>query len=168
MDQTLGQLIGTKRYVLCILLFVLNGGQHHVLVLIGRIMELARLDRTRHPLLRVSIGCRGHLLAAQFVFALALLVLYPLVVLHRATDRDCLGADTELSVGERIFGCSHCGTTDQLAIQRGILLVGILHLHIGTACLFEHLLGLHGATFVPPQQCCTCNKQQKTTAYCLK
>ena len=46
MNKTLVQLISTKGDVLSILLSVLDSGQHRILILIGRIMEAARLNGT--------------------------------------------------------------------------------------------------------------------------
>ena len=131
-------------------------------------MELARLYRTWYPLLRICISGSGHFLATQFVFLLGLLMLYPLVVLHRATDSNGVGTNAKLSINQRILCRSHRRTTDQFTVQRGVLLVRILHLHIGTACLVKHLLSLDGTTFVPPQQCSTQHEHQEATANCFK
>ena len=100
MDQALGECIGTELHVLSPLLTLVDGGQNGVLVLIGRIVEIRRLDGVRHPLLSIGIGGGGHFLTSKLVFALGLRVLYPLVVLHIATDRDGCGTDTELGIGQ--------------------------------------------------------------------
>ena len=168
MNQTLVQLIGAKRHVLRILLSILNGGQHHVLLLIGRILKLCRLDRSAHPLLAIGVFRYCLLLTTQFVFTRAMLMLHPLVVLYGTHDGDGLRTKTELLVCQRVLSGSHCRTADQLTLQRGILLIGILHLHIGASCLVEHLLGLHSTTFVPPQQYGSQNKKQETATDCLK
>ena len=70
-DQALTQFIGAPRYVLCILLCILIGSQDHVLVLIGGILELCRLDRPSHPFFTIGISGSSHFLTTEFVFALA-------------------------------------------------------------------------------------------------
>ena len=45
-NQTLRQFIGTERHVLSILISLLDSRQHHVLILISRIVELTRLNGT--------------------------------------------------------------------------------------------------------------------------
>ena len=131
-------------------------------------MELTRLNGTRYPLLGIGIGGGGHFLTTQFVLFLGLSMLYPLIILHRTTERNSLGTDTEIGIRQRILGGGQCRTTDQFSFERGILLVGILHLHVLAACLVEHLLGLHGATFIPPKESRTQHEQQKSAANCLK
>ena len=163
-DQALAELVGTKGYVLGILLSILDGGQHHVLILIGRVLELRRLNGTAHPFLRVGIGRGNHFLAAKLVLRRLVLVLHPLVVLHLTTDGNCLGTDTELGVGQRVLGSSHRCATYQFAVQRSVFLVGVFHLHIIAGGLFEHLLCLYGATFVPPQQGRSCQEQHDTSS----
>ena len=117
MNQSLRQLIGTERHVLGILFCVVEGGQHHILVLIGGIVEIRRLDRTRYPLLGVGVGGGGHFLTAELVLTLRLRVLHPLVVFHGATDGDSLGADAELGIRERILGGGHCTSADEFAVE---------------------------------------------------
>ena len=61
---------------------------HRVASLIGRVVEAARVHRTRHPFLLVGVGVDGLLTAAQLVAFLGLLMLHPLVVFYRAADVD--------------------------------------------------------------------------------
>ena len=168
MDQALGECIGTPLHVLGPLLALVDGGQNGVFVLIVRIVEIRRLDGARHPLLGVGVGSGGHFLTAEFILALGLRVLYPLVVLHVTTDRDSRSANAELGVDQRVFCRSHSGTTDQFALERGVFLVGVLHLNIGIACLVEHFLCLHGTSFVPPQQRCSQDKHQESATNSLE
>ena len=100
MNQVLTQLIGTERYVLSVLFNIFKSVQHHVLLLIGRILELRRLHRTAYPFLAIGIGRSGHFLTTQLIFTFPLLMLHPLVVLYSTHDGNSLRTKTELSVSQ--------------------------------------------------------------------
>ena len=105
MNQGLIELVCTEFYIFSILLRLLNGCEHHILVLIGRILELGRLNRLANPFLGICICSGGNFLTAKFVFATFLRILYPLVVFYSAMKSDSLCANAKLIVAKRVLGC---------------------------------------------------------------
>ena len=162
MDERLIEFVGTKCHVLSPLLLVLVVGHHMVLALIGRIVESAAVDRSRHPFLRISIGSGSDLLSAKLVFALTRSMLYPLVVFHVANEADGLFAQVELAVRQRVFGGCHCRGAHHFAFERLVDFARVFHVDAHLLCLVEHFVGFHRPALVPPQQRRGSDKHQES------
>ena len=89
-------------------------------------------------------------------------VLHPHVVLSGFGQCNSVGIDTKVGKTKDVVGHSIGRGVNQLSIEFGIDLGNVFHIDTHTFCPIEHLVGLHGTSFIPPQEAGTSHEQDKT------
>ena len=131
-------------------------------------MESFGVDGCRRPHTVISICGNCLFLAAKFLFFLLFGMLLNLEISHSTFQGDGFGTKAKLLIHQRVFGRGKGCSTDEFTVERLIHLLGILHHHRSSLSLVEHILGLHGTPFVPPEQGRTAQKQYEPCAYGLE
>ena len=124
---------------------------HHAGIVMPLLLETARIDRGRHPVLLVGVG--GHLLdaAAKLLLLRGVRLLDPLIHLHIALQANRRRGNAERVVREDILGVGLAAHVDQLAlhllIDRGVR----LHRDACPLAFIDSLGRLDRVSLVPEQ-----------------